>query len=390
MITSFIKTIDLMKHPFILLSALFVCISCTQEATTETASTTIAAISDNRLTLADEQLKNIAIDTVALQKKAISGALTLTGKVDVDPDKRVSLSSALGGRISTINALPGKTVKKGEVIVELEDNQFIQLQQDYLATKARLRSAAADYHRQKELNASQSTSDRAAELAETEYQSLLAAESALEEKLRLINIDPTTLTPEHIKRSIQLVAPFNGVVSEVLVNKGKYVSPSDVLVELIDPEGLLLSIKVFERDWPKISIGQHIEAFTNGAPDQKIQASIIATGNAINNDGSTNVIARVMNTNGVKLVAGLYVNAVLNLDEIETYVLPEDAVVSHEGAHYIFESIDRNTFQLTAVTTNEPRNGIMPIANPEVLQGKTIVGTGAYALLMALKNTAEE
>src|SRR5690606_20922055 len=199
-ITFFIKTIDIMKHPFILLYVLPLLFGCQQHSPSEADAPARAQATKNRLVLSDEQLKNISVDMVALEKKQVSGTLHLTGKVDVNPDDRVSLSSALGGRVRAINALPGRAVKKGAMIVELEDNQFIQLQQDYLATKATLSSAEANYRRQTALNASQSASDRAAELAETEYQTLLAAKSALEEKLRLININPAALTADNIKR----------------------------------------------------------------------------------------------------------------------------------------------------------------------------------------------
>src|SRR5690606_17081905 len=169
----------------------------------------------------------------------------------------------------------------------------------------------------------------------------------------------------------------DGVVSSVLVNKGRYVSPSEVLVELINPRGLLLNIKVFENDWPKVADGQLIEAYTNGAPDKKITARIIATGNAINEDGSTSVIARIVDANSVKLVAGLYINAQLKLDQMDAYVLPEDAVVSYGGGRYVFERVKENTFQLMEVTSGEPQDGTVAIMNAEALQGKTIVGMGA-------------
>src|SRR5690606_22023165 len=79
-------------------------------------------ISKEQLSLSDEQLKALPINTVSLEKKKIPSVLQLSGKVDVDPDYRLSLSSALGGHVKSVNALPGKPVKKGEAILVLEDN----------------------------------------------------------------------------------------------------------------------------------------------------------------------------------------------------------------------------------------------------------------------------
>lgn len=345
---------------------------------------------DNIVRLTSEQLENASIDSVSLEKVNISGVLRLNGTVEVDPDNRVSLSSALGGHIKSVNVLPGQAVRKGEAILTIEDNQFIQVQQDYLTTKAELTSAEADFNRQKELNASKSVSDKAVEQAETEYLSLLATKRGLEEKLRLINISPSQLTPANIRRGINIVAPFNGVISDVMVNKGKYVSPSDVLVELINPQSMLLRLQVFEKDWSSVRVGQTIEAHTNQESDKKIQAEIISTGMIINEDGSALVIARVKNPQIVPLVPGLYVNALIHIENKNVYTLPNDAIVSFENKSYIFEWIESTSFRMKEITTGSSNDGKVEIVNYEDLVGKPIVNKGAYSLLMAAKNKSEE
>ena len=65
--------------------------------------------------------------------------------------------------------MPGMLVKKGQVLAEVEDQAYVQLQQDYLNTKQQLLFAAKDYQRQKELNATQASSDKVFQLAESEF-----------------------------------------------------------------------------------------------------------------------------------------------------------------------------------------------------------------------------
>ena len=55
--------------------------------------------------------------------------------------------------------------------------------------------------------------------------------NALAQKLRLININPTTLTVDNITKNVRLYSSIAGFVSKVNVNIGKYVNPSDVLFE---------------------------------------------------------------------------------------------------------------------------------------------------------------
>jgi len=365
-------------------------LSCKKEAVIDQTLKPASQITQNELVLTKKQLKSIELSTVKMEKKQVSGTLQLNGKVDVDPDSKVSISSALGGHVKSIRVLPGKSVKKGDVIVIIEDNQFIDIQQDYLTTQAQLLSAAPNYNRQKELNISKSTSDKLMQQAETEYKSLLAVKNGLEEKLRLLNINPSKLSAGKIQRSISIVAPFSGVVSHVNVNKGKYVAPSDELVELINPQGLILKIKVFEKDLPKIAIGQNVTVFTNGNADNKFNAKIITKGNSILEDGSTEVIAKLISANTSELVNGLYINALIDLENIDAFTLPEDAVVSFEGKNYVFEQIASGKFRMIEVQTGTTNGGWVSIQNHNSLLNRSIVGKGAYALLMALKNKTEE
>ncbi|RRA91203.1 efflux RND transporter periplasmic adaptor subunit [Paenimyroides viscosum] len=378
-----------MKYLFIILSA-FLILSCKNEAVKEETAKPASKVVENQLELTNEQLKTIELSTVKMAKKQISGTLQLNGKVDIDPDSKVSISSALGGHVKSVRVLPGKFVRKGDVIVIIEDNQFIQIQQDYLTTQAQLLSAAPNYNRQKELNTTKSTSDKLMQQAETEYKSLLAIKNGLEEKLRLLNINPSKVAAGKIQRSINIVAPFSGVVSGVNVNKGKYVAPSDVLVELINPQGLILKVKVFEKDLPKIAIGQNVTLFTNGDADNKLKAKIITKGNSILEDGSTEVIAKLINANKSELINGLYINALIDLDNVDAFTLPADAVVSFEGKNYVFEQIAAGKFRMMEVEIGTANEGFVSIQNHSSLLNKNIIGKGAYSLLMALKNKTEE
>lgn len=72
----------------------------------------------------------------------------------------------------------------------MEDQQYVQLQQDYLLAKSRLHFAELEYQRQKELNAGQASSDKVMQQAQAETASLKIMVSALAEKLKLIQCEP--------------------------------------------------------------------------------------------------------------------------------------------------------------------------------------------------------
>lgn len=193
---------------------------------------------ENIVNLTDAQMRNAPIETTTLSLKNIASTLKLNGMIDVPPQNLVSVSIPLGGYLKSSNLLPGMPVSKGQVIAVIENPQFIQLQQDYLMAKSKARFAELDYTRQKNLNQSQASSDKAMQLAQSEMNSQRILMNSLSQQLRLININPESLKSGSITKSVPVYSSINGFVSKVNVNIGKYVNPSDVLFELINPDDI--------------------------------------------------------------------------------------------------------------------------------------------------------
>lgn len=375
------------------LSILLVAIaSCTNQPTPANEASAPAAqdsAQHNTLTLSAEQLKTIALDTVSLQQKQIEKTVQLTGKVAVTPDHLTSLSSVLGGHIKSIHVLQGQPFKKGQVIATLADMQFIQLQQDYLTARADWQSVKENYERQQKLNMQQATSDKAFELARADFQKLNATLRALEQKLRLLHIDPPTLSADNIRQTLSIYAPFSGTVSKVFVNTGQYVGPTDIMFELIDPRGLVLRLKTFEKDMPLLRNGQKITAFTNTSPENRKPASIISKVASLDDDGAGSVYARLDQADP-SWVAGTYVNAEVSVSNYRVHSLPQVSIVSFENKQYVFQQTGAETFAWTAVELGAAADGYVEIKNAESLGAYPIVQKGAYHLLMAMKNKADD
>ena len=366
---------------------------CTLIACTEKPTTTIETKeknSSNTVVLTEAQAKSTAIETFEIQQQSITSTLKLYGKTEVPPQNLVSVTSALGGYVKSIRLLQGQRFKKGQVLAILEDNQFIQLQEDYLSAKANLAMAEAEYLRQKELNQNKASSDKNFQQATAGYRTLQISKKALEEKLRLININPNTLTLDKITRTISLYAPFDGVLGEVFVNTGKYAAPSDVLFELVNPRDFLLNLKVFEKDLAKISIGQQVQASSNTNPDELFLCEIVSIGRSVNTDGSSDVYARIKDQHGIDLSAGMYVNAEVGVINKNAWVLPQEAIVGFEGKNYIFERLQNHTYRMLPVEITTTEKEWVEIKNSSSLQNKKLVRKGAYSILMALKNKPEE
>ncbi|MDN3588878.1 efflux RND transporter periplasmic adaptor subunit [Pedobacter aquatilis] len=358
--------------------------ACTSEPVKEEEK---KPISEDEVSLAAAQFANIKLQVAEPKWGETSEVLKLQGKIDVPPQNLISISVPLGGYLKHTKLLPGMHVAKGQVIAIMEDPQYIQLQQDFLSITNKLYYAEKELTRQKELNVNKANSDKTLQGAEIEYKNLKVEHSALLEKLKLINISGNTLKNGKISKSINLYSPIDGYVSKVNVNIGKYVTPSDVLFELINPTDIHLNLTVFEKDLSKISMGQSVITFNNVKPDVKYEAEVILIGHNVEEGGSSEVHCHFEKYDK-SLVPGMYMNAELKFKNQKVQLLPEESVVSFENKDFVFEQLSKEKYKMIAVTTGEASDGNISIHTD--LTGKKIVSKGAYSLLMKLKNTSDE
>ena len=372
----------------IIIFGIFLFVACGNKKTVDESTQKPTTIESDIATLTNAQLVLAKIEVGKVEPRNIATVVKLNGKIDVPPQNLISVSMPLGGYLKSTKLLPGMHINRGELIATMEDQQYIQIQQDYLITKNKLEFAKAEYIRQKELNASKSTSDKLFQQTEMEYKSLSITLSALGEKLKLININTKNLSENTISNNVKIYSQISGFVSKVNVNIGKYVNPTDVLFELINPSDFHLNLKVFEKDIDKLSIGQKIIAYSNNFPDKKYACEIILISRDISDERAVEVHCHFEKYDK-KLLPGMYMNADVEVKSNSTSSILEDAVVNFEGSNYVFVANDKNHFLMVKIETGTKENGFIEVKNSSIFMDKLIVMKGAYTLLMKLKNKSE-
>lgn len=378
-----------MKKYIGILFGLIVLSSCSNKTENQTEESKIENKVQNQISLTDAQLKNIDLEIVSVEKGNMPTTIRLNARSATTPQDQISITNMLGGFVKSISVLPGNSVKKGQVIAILEDPNYVQLQEDYLTTKTLITKATADYLRQKELNESQAASTKVFEEVKAELNLLQIKKRALEEKLKLIDINPNQVSLTNLKRSLSITAPTSGIISEIFTNRGKYISSSEPILEIIQTGTPMLNIKAFENNLPFLKVGQELEAYTNTNVDEKVTAKIVSISQHVNTDGSVDVLAKIVNPNQIKFTMNMYFNVELTSETSSSDLLPEESVIHFEGNDYVYEMKSKNNFQLIPVTIGTKANGKIQITS-QLDTSKQYVGKGAYAILMAMKNSPEE
>ncbi|MEI6747540.1 MAG: efflux RND transporter periplasmic adaptor subunit [Bacteroidales bacterium] len=377
-------------------SFIFALSSCNNgKKSVETKGTEV--LPDDIVELRDDQIKLANIETGSVEMRSLSGTLKVNGIVTVAPQNFATVSVPMGGFVINASLTPGSKVSKGQKLAIIENQDFIDIQQNYLEARNKLEYAEAEYNRHTELYKEDVYSQKNLQQVTTEYKSLKTQVKALEQKLALIGINPATLNEDNISNSVALISPITGYVKTVNVNIGKFVSPSDVLFEIVNSDELFLELSLFEKDADKVSEGQKIRFFVNNESEQH-EALIYQTGKSVGADKSYKVYARVSEI-CKNLLPGMYVNAIIEASVNKLTSLPSDAIVSFDDKDYIFIfNKDKEEggkpfteYRMIQVHKGVSDSGYTEIILPEGFDIKTakVVIKGAYNLLSAKKNAGE-
>lgn len=372
-------------NAFILLSLLNACSNKPEETKQEPVSE-----ASNVVELTTEQLKTIELKLGIVELKNLSGVIKLNGMLDVPPQNLVSISAPMGGFLKSTELLQGMKIKKGQVIAIIQNSEYIQLQQDYLDTKSQLTYLELDYNRQQELSKDNVNALKTLQLAKSQYESMLAKNAGLKSKLLLLGINADKLTAQTIQNTIAITSPIEGYVTEVNVNIGMFVNPTHIMFKIVDTEHLHAELTVFEKDVPKIKIGQKVR-FTLANETEERMATVYLIGREIRDDRTVRIHCH-LDKEDKDLLPGMYLKAYVEAGTHSVNALPDGAIVSFEGRDYVFVNvIDVSHFKITEVTKGVSELGFTEVSFKEVLASETkIVINGAYDLLAKMKNSEEE
>ena len=353
---------------------------------------------ENSVQLTQAQSKTADIVLGKIENKQISGTIKVNGVLDVPPQQLVSISVPLGGFVKNTSLLQGSRVKKGQVIATIENLDFIQIQQDYLEAKGQLELTEVDYKRQQELAKENVNSQKTLQQSKTNFSTWQAKYNALREKLKVINVDVKSLEAGRVTSSINLYSPIGGYVTQVNVNIGTFVTPTDVIFEIVDTEHLHAELIVFEKDVLKLKIGQKVR-FTLANETQERMATIYLIGREINKERTVQVHCHI-DKEDTELLPGMYLSAHVETSGALVPALPDEAIVDYNGKKYIFivsgEKNDkgkpqesRQHFTMLEIQTSNRELGFTEVNVPDSIGQAEVVVKGAYSLLSKMKNSED-
>jgi len=309
----------------------------------------------------------VSVEVATVQQRDLVESVQAVGSLR--SQNSVVLRPEVAGRVVALGFRDGQRVRKGALLVQLDD----QLPRAQVAqAQAEVSIARANDQRNRELVAqgfvSQRTRDESAANLQVAQAKLALAEATA--------------------ARLRIVAPFDGVAGIGKVSVGEYVKDGAEIVNLEDLDHLFVDFRLPERYQSEVRVGQAVQVALDALPGVPRSAQVRALDPLIDADGRSLAVRASLDNPGLQLRPGMFARATLQLSERKgALVVPEEAVVPQgAGAH---------VFRVVAGADGKPAAERVPVqlglradGLVEVLQGvapgETVVTAGQQRLQKGL------
>ncbi|MCT3833186.1 efflux RND transporter periplasmic adaptor subunit [Elizabethkingia anophelis] len=300
----------------------------------EEAAPTIAS-------LTEDQIQSVGVTTGPIEMKELTATVKANGLLRVPNNNKATVAALFSGVVKTLNILEGDYVHKGQVIATIANPEYIRVQEQYLTTISRIAFAEQEYRRQNELYTNDAGTKKNLQSSSSELRTLSTQKASLARQLQMMGINPASVTNASMRTGLAITAPISGTISNIRAQIGSYVDVSAPVAEIIDNTSLHLDLQVFEKDLPRMRIGQIVHFKLTNNPETEYDAKVYSIGSSFENESKTIAVHCTVIGNKTGLIDGMNITGVVSLDHSTTPAIPTEAIVEADGKFYVFIQTDK-------------------------------------------------
>ena len=272
--------------------------------------------------------ESVAVVAEEVATHEISQSLSLIGKLEAA--ESVIISPEVSGKVDRIAIKANQTVKKGQLLIQLNDDK----------AKAVIKEALAYLHdEQRKLKEFQRLSKKNA-ITQTEIDGQKASVNIAQARLEAANAE---------LRDLHISAPFAGTVGFIDFSLGKMVSVGSELLTLDNLSLMQLDLQVPERYLSMLSTGMKVDAKSQAWGDLEFSGEVVGIDSRINAE-TLNLRIRIDFPNKeLKMKPGMLMAATLDFPAINAPIIPVQALEYSGTKRYVYVIGDDNKVIRTEV-----------------------------------------
>ncbi|MCD9017991.1 efflux RND transporter periplasmic adaptor subunit [Parachryseolinea silvisoli] len=344
-------------HPNVVQDGPGKCPVCGMDLVPKNANTTEAT---GDLMLTDSQIKLANITTQKVSVQSIGESVVVNGKLVENEDLSQVISSRAAGRVEKLFIKEtGRTIQKGEPLYELYSETLLTLQREFLLAKEQYDALGS---------------------SETRYKSFL---DAAKRKLLLYGLSESQV--EHLAKNknaqnrITFLSPGSGIVTEISVSEGQYVSEGGALFRIENITHLWLEAELYPNEAKVAKVGDKITVRVSGFENQPIEATVTFFSPEFRANTQIMSMRASISNPTLSFKPGMQAQVFFSHANKKALSLPVDAVIRDARGTHVYVQRGRNTFKPQMVKT-----GMEDFEKVEITEGltegDTVAVTGAYLL----------
>lgn len=297
----------------------------------------------------DRGLRPVPVEVTRIQRGPIALKRTFSGELEALAEFVVS--PKVSGRVERMMVNIADTVTRGQVVAELDNDEYVQAvaqaQADLVVTRANLSAAESaleiadrEFKRTESLLKRGIASDSEFDAAR---QDLLAKQAQLEVAAAQIRKAEALLQTANIRLGYtQVTAGWSGgddqrVVAERYLDEGQTVAANAPLLSIVELNPIVGVVFVTERDYARLQPGQAVLLTTDAYPGERFEGRIDRIAPVFRKSSRQARIEMTIDNPQHRLKPGMFINTTVELDRVaETTIVPGQALTVRDNQSGIF------------------------------------------------------
>lgn len=408
-----------MKHRFLAFALVFGLVACGSKSAPQSQPAQKPGLVDRPA---------VAVQTEKLRRMPLEGTVSADGQVVANAGGAATLAFPSDGQIASVNVNVGDRVFKGEVLASLDarvassaiqqaqadvaaaqanlakaqlrarPQEFSQNAAQVQAAQAKAQAAKAEFDRQRALAKVGISSQRDLQQAQSDYESALSDLRVAQQQGSILRAGPRAQDVNVARAAVQqaqaelsaaqtkasllnIVAPFNGVITQRMKNPGETVDPTIPVLAMVNPNRTIVEVQLSQDQAGLVQVGDSANITLDGLA-RTISGRVQAVSPALAQETRTMTVR--IEPQAAALTPGAAVKATIVVRTLgNDFVVPDSAVVKdpETGNPVVYLAQAKGRYRAVPVTVLLQSGNRMAIAAPALQPGLPVVTQGAYELL---------
>jgi cobalt-zinc-cadmium efflux system membrane fusion protein len=293
--------------------------------------------------------------------------LTLTGKVEYDPDKIIHYAPLINGVVEKTYFSLGDRVKKGDILFDVRSTELTQLLSELSSLKAEEKIV------ERELKSAQSMFDSGM-LSERELLEAQARQNQCKASLQKIETDMSLYGYNKENGTFSVKAPMSGFIVNKNISSGSTIySGGDIAFTVADLSTVWISANVYAGNLQFVQEGMEVEITTLSYPDEVFKGKIKTLSQVFDPEEKVLKARIPVSNNDLKFKPEMSVLITLQKQNNQQLLsVPSEALIFDNNRYFLVIEEDKENYTVKEVILQCNHNGISYIASG-IQEGDNVV-----------------